>query len=94
MGYGGIYQQIKEQAARIVKAGQSGTKRALQEIQDVIIWTKLIRVNDVPPAKNIQGIIRVRLNTAAHYAVKSAKYVSSRARSTYNDIKITIKRIR
>ena len=94
MGYGGVYQQVKEQVGRIVKAGQSGTKRALQEIQEVIVWAKLIRVNDVPPTKNIQGFIRVKINAASHYAVRTAKYVSSRVRSTIDDIKITIKRIR
>lgn len=98
MGYGGILQQIKDQvkdqANRLIKIGQSGTKRALQELQEVIIWTKLIRINDVAPEKNIQGFIRIKLSSSVQQVVAAAKFISAKSKKTIDDIKITLKRIR
>lgn len=98
LGYGGIYQQIKdqvkEQTARLVKVGQSGTKRAIRELQEIIIWSKLIRINDSPPKKNIQGLVRVKIDASVQKFIAAAKLVSVRTQKTINDIKITIKRIR
>jgi hypothetical protein len=90
MGFG---KKLLETVIRIVKKGQAGTKRALQELQEVVVWAGLISVNDKKPEKKVQGFVRVRINSAARYAVSAAQLVSSRIRSAFEDIKINIKRI-
>ncbi len=94
MGYGGFFRAIKEQAVRIIRAGQSGTKRALQELQEVVVWAKLIRINDEKPTVPIQGSIKVRVSSATQIAVKVLERASVRVRSAWEDIKITVKRIK
>jgi len=82
------------QVIRFINLGQSGAKRALRELEEVIVWAKLIRVNDEPPPVKVQGYIVVKINAAARYAVTAAQQVSTRVRNIFESIKISIKRIR
>lgn len=93
-GFGGFFRAIKEQAVRIIRAGQSGAKRRLQELQEVLVWAKLIRVNDEKPTRQIQGSITVRVPGTSQFAVKVVERVSIRVRKAIEDLKITVKRIR
>lgn len=90
MGFG---QRLLGEVIRIVKKGQSGAKRALQELQEVVVWAGLISVNDEKPKEKVQGLVRVRVNSAANRAVTAAQLVSSRVRNIYEDVKVKIKRV-
>ena len=90
MGYG---KKLIDAVVRIARRGAAGTKRALQELQEVVVWAGLVSVNDKKPEKKVQGFVRVRINTAARYAVTAAQLVTTRIRSAYEDIKISIKRV-
>jgi len=94
MGYGGFFREIKKQAIRIYRAGQSGTKRALQEIQEVMVWAKLIRINDEKPAIPIQGSIKVRISRTSQIAAVLVGRARVRVREAWEDLKITVKRIK
>jgi hypothetical protein len=86
---------VKEALTRFITLGQSGAKRALQEMQDVIVWAKLLRVNDEAPKKNIQGQIRVSISkSATDLVVKVVGAAKVKARSAWEDLKITVKRIK
>lgn len=39
--------------------GQSGLKRRQRDLDLVVVWAKLIEVNDKSPAKNVQGFVKV-----------------------------------
>ena len=93
-GYGGVFRFIKEQAVRLIRIGQSGTKRALQDLQEVIVWAKLIRVNDEAPRFLLQGSVKVQVSKVSQVAVKVLERASVRVRKAWEDIKITVKRIR
>ena len=93
-GYGGPLRFVLEQIRRVVRVGQSGAKRALKELDDVIVWAKLIRINDQPPPIKVQGFIRVKIDSAAHYAVNLTEHVSTRVRKAWEDIKISIRRLK
>lgn len=90
MGFG---KKLIQAAIRLVRQGQSGAKRALQELQEVVVWAGLVSVNDKRPQKKVQGFVRVRINTAARYAVTAAQLVTTRIRNVYEDIKVSIKRV-
>ena len=92
-GMGGLFQFVAKQVTRIIKAGQSGTKRALRDLEEIIVGAKLVRVNDDRPKQVIQGHITVKVNVARHIAVM-AEGVSKRVRAAWEDVKITVKRIR
>lgn len=94
MGYGGFFREVARQAVRLIRAGQSGTKRALRELQEVVVWAKLIRINDEKPKYPIQGSIKVRVSSASQIAVKIVERASVRVRAAWEDIKITVKRIK
>lgn len=92
-GYGGILRAIFEATKRIVRLGQSGTKRALQGLEEIIIGAKLLRVNDERPKTNIQGHVTVKVDLSKRIAVM-AENVTKRARTVLEDIKITVNRIK
>lgn len=93
-GMGGFFVFVKEQAIRLIRAGQSGTKRALQELQEVVVWAKLIKINEKKPSVPIQGSIKVKVSSASQIAVKILERASVRVRSAWEDVKITVKRIK
>lgn len=93
-GYGGFFKKIVEAGVRLYKAGQSGAKRAARELEDIIVWAKLIRVNDSPPESTIKGFIRVNISQAKNIAVNIVENMSVKTRKTWDGIKITIKRLR
>lgn len=92
-GFGGIFTAVAEAAKRIIRLGQSGTKRALQGLEEIIIGAKLLRVNDKKPSTPIQGHITVRVDMSRRIAVM-AEGVSKRVRSAWEDVKISVKRVR
>lgn len=93
-GYGGFFKKIIDTGIRLYKAGQSGAKRAARELEDIIVWAKLIRVNDSIPETTIKGFIRVNVSQAKNIAVNLVENMRVRTRKTWDGIKITIKRLR
>jgi len=79
---------------RFIELGQSGTKRALREIQEVVVWAKLIRVNNKTPESPIQGFVKIKLSDASQIAVRAVKKVSVKVRSIFDDLKITVNRLK
>jgi len=88
MGYGRRFIEIVK---RVVRTGRSGAERMLRDLEDVMVWAKLIRVNDEKPNQDVQGRINVKVNLAKRIAV-AAENVSTRTRSAWEDIKITVTR--
>lgn len=95
-GYGGPPQFVIEAFKRgiRIRPGQSGTKRRLRELQEVIVWAKLIEVNDRPSPKRIEGSIRVHVPRTSTYAKVIVEHVSSNVRRVWDDLKIIVKRLR
>lgn len=94
-GYGGIFREALEKIRQVIRVGQSGAKRALRELDNaVVVWAKLISVNDKPPVIKVEGTIHVNTNPVAKYVVNLVEHVSTRVRKTWEDIKISISRLR
>lgn len=94
-GFGGFF-VIVEKASRLLRRhrlGQSGTKRALNELDDIIVWAKLIRVNDETPKAQVQGTLKVKVNFSRKIAV-IAEGFSSRVKKVWEDVRISVKRIK
>lgn len=92
-GYGGLFKKIVEAGVRLYKVGQSGAKRAARELEEVIVWAKLLRVNDAPPKNDIKGFIKVNVSTVRNIAVNLVEGARLHTRKTWDSIKITIKRL-
>ena len=93
-GYGGIFKAIKEVAVRAIKTGQSGAKRALQELEEIIVYARLIRINDSMPEKRLQGYVVVKIDKALNFTVSMASSISAHIRNVWQDFRITVKRIK
>jgi hypothetical protein len=85
---------IRDAVLRFIELGQSGTKRALREIQEVVVWAKLLRVNQKAPTVPIQGSVKVNLSDASQFVVRAASKISFKARSIFDNIKISINRVK
>lgn len=93
-GMGGLFARIVAGAKRVVKLGQSGTKRALRELEEIVVFAKMIRVNNQPPPAPIQGFVTVTLNNARDFVVSATRSISMRVKNVYETIKITVTRLR
>lgn len=85
---------IGDAVLRFIELGQSGAKRALREIQEVVVWAKLIRVNDKEISRSLQGSVKVKLTDASQITVRAVRKVAVKVRSIYDDIKISVNRIK
>lgn len=86
-GYGGPPRFVVEAIRRGIKTGQSGRKRALREMEEVVAWAKLISINDNVSSKNIEGTIRVRVDRERLYAVL-VEHVQTTAKVVIDGIKV------
>jgi hypothetical protein len=77
-----------------LRLGQPGTKRRLEELDEVIVWAKLVTVNDVEPKKPIKGWIRVKVRKDSGYAAVMAEHVASRVRAAWETIKVSVTRLK
>lgn len=93
-GYGGPPRFVVIAIRRGIRPGQSGTKRRLREMQEVIVWARLIELNRRPPPKKVEGFIKVRVDRDSGYAKVMAEHVSSRVRKAWESLKVIVKRIR
>lgn len=75
------------------KAGD-GAKYVKDGLEEVIVWAKLIRVNDTKPEQSVEGFVKVGIDKARHIAVNIMGSITTRVRSAWEDIKITISRIK
>ena len=88
-GYGGGFKKVIEEViTQAVIHGKSGIKK----IEEIVIWAKLISVNDNPPKQNIEGYTRVPIQRSKNIATL-VEHVATRVKKTWNDIHISIKLI-
>lgn len=91
-GYGGPPGFVIQAILRGITVGQSGAKRRLREMKEVIIWAKMIEINNVSPKNKIEGFVRVHVKEGS---VKAAvEHVSSRVRSITESIKVFVKHVK
>lgn len=85
---------VSDAVLRFIELGQSSAKRALREIQEVIVMAKLIRVNEKSLTVPLQGSVKVKLSDESHFAVRAMRKVSVKVRSIFDDIKISVDRVK
>ena len=89
-GAGG-FRQFVEFVKR--KAGD-GANYVKENIEQIVIWAKLISINDEKPKQFIEGSLRLEIDKNKKISVRMSEGIKSRVRKTWEDIKITISRIR
>jgi hypothetical protein len=77
-----------------LKLGQSGFKRRMQELDEVIVWAKCMTVNDVEPTRPIKGWIRVKIDRDNAWASVMAEQVATRVRLAWETFKVTVTRLK
>lgn len=93
-GMGGIFRFVAQQAERAIRYGRSSAQRAVQGLEEVVVWAKLIRVNDKKPDEKVEGFVRIGIDRARHIAVNIMGSITSKVRNVWEDIKVTITRIK
>lgn len=94
-GYGGPPTFVTETFRRpSLRLGQSGTKRRLQELDEVIVWAKLVTVNDVEPKRLVKGWIRVRVDRSRGFAAVMAEHLGTRVRSVLETVRVSVTRLK
>lgn len=88
---GGGFRQFVEFVKR--KAGD-GANYVKENIEQIVIWAKLISINDEKPKQFIEGSVRLEIDKNKKISVRMTEGIKSRIRKAWEDIKITISRIR
>lgn len=65
----------------------------MAELDEVIIWAKLVEINDKVPNKEIKSWIKVPAKRDLGFASVMAEHVSSRTRAAWERIKVNVKRV-
>ena len=91
-GFGGLFHAALQEVRRVIRYGGNGVKRVYDIAREIIVWMKLIRVNDEKPDVNISGMITVKKKQKREKVVVES--FSSRVRHAWEDIKVTVKRHR
>jgi len=95
-GYGGPPSFVVQAILRGISVrhvrGQSGTKRRLREMNEFIVWAKLIEINDQQPKNKIEGFVKV--HTKKGFASATVEHVSSKMRNITESIKVFVKRVK
>lgn len=95
MGYGGIFKEAIAAVRRVIRVGQSGTKRRFQEVkQNAVVWMGLMRVNESNPGRIIEGKVMLDNQAPNRSSVRLVEGFTKRTRAAWEDIKITVKRIK
>ncbi len=97
-GYGGIFKRVidavTEAGRRAVVTGRSAAKRVSEQLDEVIISMKLIRVNGEPAKQTVTGMIRIKFDSAKTAVVNVVESFTVRVRAAWEDIKITVRRMK
>ena len=95
-GYGGPPAFVVTTLANLrqINLGQSGLKRRIRELDEIIVWAKLIEINDQPPPREVKGWIKVHVKRDQGYAAVMAEHVSSRVRKAWETIRVTVQRLK
>ena len=83
-----------EIVARIVRTGRSSAERAKRELEEIIAWARLIRLNDERPGVDIEGYVKILVKKDVVQQLPRAQFVSSKVKDVFENIKISMKRIK
>lgn len=96
-GYGGppsfVVQALSGRPARL-RLGQSGTKRRLDQLDEVIVWAKLVEANGKVPTRDVKGWIRVKVDRDRGFASVMVEHVSTRVREAWEFIRVHVRRLK
>jgi hypothetical protein len=74
-----------------LRGGRSSAHRRLDQLDEVIIWAKLVDVNGQEgPVPNIKGWVKVKVDRTSR-ASALVEHVSTRVQSIFERIKVTVR---
>lgn len=91
-GYGGPPKFVEEAVRRFIKGHGGGRRRREDELEEICVWAKLIEYNNRQPEEDIEGCIRVPVKK--HRYRVAVERVTQRVRKAWEDIRVTVKRIK
>jgi hypothetical protein len=89
-GFGGLLQSVLNVVRRI--KGGSSNKQYPQILDEITVWVKLVTVNGKKFDGDIKGSVRI---VKKHGFVKVLfEYVGTKLQKVWNDVHITVKRLK
>ena len=91
----GVIEEIAEISRRVAfRLGRSEKRNELNRVEEVVVFAKLIKVNDRKPNDSIKGWIRVTYDKQRRIAISAVKTAYAPIRSHIDRILIVIKRLK
>jgi hypothetical protein len=84
---------VKESIIQLIQVGQSGKKRAEQNLKEIIIGARLIKINNQPTPIKIEGFARIKLSESTLRVISNIEFLTSQVKKTWDKVKISVKRL-
>lgn len=81
------------EATRRRHPGQSGTKRRLEQLDEFIVWARLVEVNGQVPNVDVRGMVKGRLDASSGRASVIAEHIESKTRDAWETVKVIVRRL-
>jgi hypothetical protein len=92
--FGAVIEAAAEDGRRIVHGGRSAAKKIAEQFDRIVVAMKLIRINGEPADPRPSGAEYVKTNVDRPLRVKVEKRFNVRVREAWEDVKISIKRVK
>lgn len=86
-GYGGILHAVLEFTRKINRVGRAGKQRVIEEIEQITMFVKLVRVNGMKALSDIKGLQVLKFIEKKHVAAEIID-----VKKTLDDIKVIVKK--
>lgn len=88
-GYGGRLIEVFE---RIYRSGRSSASRMSERIDEIVVYAKLLFVNDESPTRNVVGTVRTSYDRSSRRPATLVEHLSTRIKRVLSDIVISVTR--
>lgn len=93
LGYGGIPKFVEEAVTQeIVRRLHGGRPRPLEHVDEIIVWAKLVSVNDKRTSQNISGTVTIKKTSGTIRTI--VEHVSSAVNRQLHGISVFVNMIR
>jgi hypothetical protein len=89
-----VVQEVVEVSKRIIKVGGTAARRVSDQLEEIVVYARLISVNSVQPDEPVKGWIRITYDRSRRIVVNAVQTAVNTIKTKLDEILISIRRIK
>ena len=89
-----IVEQSRQAVLRLGRSGAKAGKEVYDRVEEIVVFAKLLKVNNVEPTESIKGWVRISYDRLRRIFTEAAKTAFTTVKSRIDSIVISVKRIK